>query len=173
MLMKARIALYEGTWEKYHAGTPFGVTGQDGTKFIMIAAAAADQLIQNGNLSLYKGPAGSEYWSLFNKLDYTGNPEVILWKTYDVGLGVYHHVSSYLSGAAGDIGIARSLIDSYLCTDGKPISVSPEFMGYDSLEAEVSNRDPRLRQSIFMKGYDQTIHSPGGSADIKFVKAYH
>jgi hypothetical protein len=170
IIMKARIALYEGTWEKYHAGTPFGVTGLDGTKFIQMAADAADQLMQSGSFSLYKGPAGTEYWSLFNKLDYTGNPEVILWKTYDVGLGVYHHVSSYLSGAAGDIGIARSLIDSYLCTDGKPVSVSPQFMGYDSLEAEVRNRDPRLGQSIFMKGYDQTINSPGGSADIKFIK---
>ena len=170
ILMKARICLYEGTWEKYHTGTPFGVSGQDGTKFIGMAADAADQLMRNGTLSLYKGPAGTEYWSLFNKLDYTDNPEVLLWKKYDVGLGVYHHVSSYLSSGAGDIGVARSLIDSYLCTDGKPVSVSPGFMGYDSLEAEVMNRDPRLKQSIFMKGYDQTINSPGGGADIQFIK---
>lgn len=170
ILMKARICLYEGTWEKYHAGTAFGVAGVDGTKFIQLAADAADHLMQAGTMSLFKGPAGTEYWSLFNQLDYSDNPEIVLWKTYDVGLGVYHHVSSYLSGAAGDIGIARSLIDSYLCTDGKPISVSPGFMGYDSIKAEVMNRDPRLIQSIFMKGYDQTINSPGGGADIKFIK---
>ncbi len=170
MLIKARVCLYEGTWEKYHSGTPFGVAGMDGTRYIQLAADAAGQLMQAGTMSLYKGPAGKEYWSLFNKLDYSDNPEVILWKKYDIGLGVYHQVSSYLSSGAGDIGIARSLIDSYLCTDGKPVSVSPEFMGYDSLEAETMNRDPRLRQSIFMKGYDQTINSPGGGADIKFIK---
>ncbi len=170
MLIKARICLYEGTWEKYHAGTPFGAPGMDGTRYIQLAADAAGQLMQAGTMSLYKGPAGAEYWSLFNKLDYSDNPEVILWKKYDIGLGVYHQVSSYLSSGAGDIGIARSLIDSYLCMDGKPVSVSPEFMGYDSLAAETRNRDPRLRQSIFMKGYDQTINSPGGGADIKFVK---
>ena len=50
-------------------------------------ADVAGQLIQDGTLSLYKGPTGTEYWSLFNKLDYTDNPEVILWKTYDVRAG--------------------------------------------------------------------------------------
>jgi hypothetical protein len=168
--MKARICLYEGTWEKYHKNTPFGVTGEDGTGFINMAAVTADQLIQLGSLSIYKGPAGKEYWSLFNKIDYTDNPEILLWKKYDVGLGVYHHVSSYMAGAAGDIGIAKSLIDSYLCVDGKPISVSTSFMGYDSISAEAMNRDPRFAQSIFLRGYDQTINSPGGAADIKFSK---
>jgi starch-binding outer membrane protein, SusD/RagB family len=170
LLMKARICLYEGTWEKYHKNTAFGVQGEDGTGFIQMAATTADKLMSMGSFSLYRGPAGKEYWSLFNKLDYSDNPEVLLWKKYDVALGVYHHVSSYLSSGAGDIGISKSLIDSYLCADGKPISVSPDFMGYDSLSGEVMNRDPRLAQSIFLRGYDQTINSPGGSADIKFVK---
>lgn len=170
ILMKARICLYEGTWEKYHKDTPFGVSGQDGTGFLSMAANTADQLMKGGTVSLYKGPAGKEYWDLFNKLDYSGNPEVLFWKKFDVPLGVYHQVSSYLSSAAGDIGINKTLIDSYLCTDGKPVSVSPQFMGYDSLAAEVKNRDPRLSQTIFMRGYDQTINSPGGGADIKFIK---
>ncbi len=170
ILLKARICLYEGTWEKYHKNTPFGVSGEDGTGFITLAAGSADQLMKMGTLSVYKGPAGKEYWSLFNKIDYSDNPEVLLWKKYDVPLGVYHQVSSYLSSGAGDIGINKTLIDSYLCTDGKPISVSPEFKGYDSISAEVANRDPRLAQSIFLKGYDQTINSPGGGADTTFSK---
>jgi hypothetical protein len=169
LLMKARICLYEGTWEKYHANTPFGVAGQDGSGFIEMAAIASNQLMQTGR-SIYKGSTGHEYWDLFNQVYYTDNPEIIFWKKFDVPLGVYHQVSSYLSGAAGDIGINKTLIDSYLCTDGRPISVSPLFKGYDSLAAEVKDRDPRLAQSIFMKGYDQTINSPGGGADIKFDK---
>ena len=32
ILLKARICLYEGTWEKYHQDTPFGVAGKDGSK---------------------------------------------------------------------------------------------------------------------------------------------
>jgi starch-binding outer membrane protein, SusD/RagB family len=170
MLLKARICLYEGTWEKYHQNTPFGVTGENGTRFIEIASEVADQLIQKGSFRLYKGAAGQEYWSLFNSLDYTDNPEVMLWKKYDIGLGVFHNISAILSSGAGDIGISKGLIDSYLCTDGKPISVSSGFTGYDSLSGEVVNRDPRLAQSIFLKGYDQTINSPGGGGDAKFSK---
>jgi starch-binding outer membrane protein, SusD/RagB family len=170
MLMKARIALYEGTWEKYHANTPFGVPGQNGEDFIKMAAQASEDLMQLGTRSIYKGPAGQEYWALFNQIDYTSNPEVIFWKKFDVPLGIYHQVSTYLVSGAGDIGINKTLIDSYLCIDGKPISASPLFKGYDSLAAEIRDRDSRLAQSIFMKGYDQTINSPGGGADTKFIK---
>lgn len=170
LLFKARVCLYEGTWEKYHANTPFGVTGKDGSNYISMAADAAEQLIKMGTLSLYKGPPGKEYFSLFNQLDYTNNPEVIMWKKYDVGLGVYHWCSQYLPFGGGDIGVSRSLMDDYLCTDGKPISVSPLFRGYDSLLLEASDRDPRLAQSILLPGHDITINSPAGISDKKFVK---
>jgi starch-binding outer membrane protein, SusD/RagB family len=170
LLLKARVCLYEGTWEKYHKDTPFGVTGQDGTGFLQNAAATADQLMQLHTPGIYRGPAGSEYRALFNKVDYSDNPEVLLWKKYDIGLGVFHHVSALLVSGAGDIGISRELIDSYLCIDGQPISISPLFNGYDSLAGEVLNRDPRLAQSIFLKGYPQTINSPGGAADTSFSK---
>lgn len=169
ILLKARVCLYEGTWEKYHQGTPFGVTGENGSGFIQMAADAADQLMQM-QVSLYKGPAGAEYWSLFNQLDYTENPEVLLWKKYDVDLELTHNLGQYLPNAGGDIGIAKSLADDYLCSDGKPISVSPLFMGYDSLSLEAQNRDPRFAQSIFLPGHKQTINKPGGIADLIFSK---
>jgi len=170
LLLKARICLYEGTWEKYHQGTPFGVQGENGTSYLQMATDAAHTLMDMGSLSLYKGPAGQEYWSLFNQLDYTDNPEVILWKKYDVALGVYHHISTILVSGAGNMGVSKSMVDSYLCIDGEPVSVSPLFMGYDSVEGTVLNRDPRLAQSIFQKGYDQTINTPGGDGDTKFSK---
>jgi hypothetical protein len=168
MLLKARICLYEGTWEKYHAGTAFGVGGADGTDFIQIAATTASQLMNLGIFSLYTGPEGEEYWSLFNQFDYAGNPEVMLWKRFDIGLQITHNVNRYLPFGSGRIGMSKGLIDSYLCTDGKPISTSPLFLGYDSISQEATNRDPRLVQSLFLKGYDQTIHSPGGLNDQQF-----
>ena len=170
MLLKARICLYEGTWEKYHQNTPFGVAGENGTAYLQMAAETAMDLMETGTFSLYKGPAGQEYWSLFNQLDYSENPEVLLWKKYDVALGVLHHISAILISGAGNMGISKGMVDSYLCTDGSPISVSAAFLGYDSIEGMVINRDPRLAQSIFLKGYDQTINSPGGAADTKFFK---
>ncbi len=170
LLLKARICLYEGTWEKYHQGSPFGVQGEDGKRFIQMAADASSRLMQMGTCHLYTGPAGKEYWSLFNQLDYTGNPEVLMWRKYDVGLGITHYLGQYLPFAAGDIGITKSFIDDYLCTDGKPISVSPFFMGYDSILLEAQNRDPRMAQSVFLPGDDQTINPPPGAEVLKYSK---
>jgi hypothetical protein len=169
ILLKARICLYEGTWEKYHQNTPFGVAGKDGTKFIQLAASSAEQLMKQGTRSIYKGPAGQEYFSLFNQLDYSANQEVILWKKYDVGLGVFHYCSQYLPFGAGNTGVTRSLMDDYLCTDGKPISVSPLFLGYDSIQREAANRDPRLAQTMLLPGSPMTINIPG-SPDMLFTK---
>lgn len=161
MLLKARVCLYEGTWEKYHAGTVFGVDGKDGADLILKAAETANQIMTSNKYSIHKGPAGSEYGSLFNQTDLTGNPEVMLWKKFDIGLQVANNVSRSLSGGGGNIGISKGLIDSYLCSDGQPVSVSPLFLGYDSLNLEVTNRDKRLVQSIFLKGYDQIANAPG------------
>lgn len=168
LLLKARVCLYEGTWEKYHQGTPFGVSGADGTKFLQMAADASLQLMEMNTFSLYKGPAGMEYWSLFNQFDYSGNPEVLLWKKFDLSLQITHNLSRYLPHGAGRVGMSKSLIDSYLCTDGKPISVSPRFLGRDSIALESTNRDPRMLQSVFQKGYDMSLNSPNGAYDEKF-----
>jgi hypothetical protein len=170
LLLKARVCLYEGTWEKYHQGTPFGVTGEDGSVFLQKAAETAESLMQIGSTGLYKGPENAEYWSLFNQLDYTGNPEVLLWKRYDVELGVYHLLNQFLPNAGGDMGITKSFVDDYLCTDGKPISVSPLFLGYDSISLEAQNRDPRFAQTLFLPGHMQKINTPPGIPELQFTK---
>jgi starch-binding outer membrane protein, SusD/RagB family len=170
LLLKARVCLYEGTWEKYHQGTEFGVAGEEGTGFLQMAANASDQLMQMKSVGIYKGPAGSEYRSLFNQLDYTGNSEVLLWKKYDVSLQITHHLGQYLPNAGGEIGINKTFADDYLCTDGKPVSVSPLFMGYDSLLLEAQNRDPRFAQTIFLPGDKQTINRSNGAPDLIFMK---
>jgi hypothetical protein len=169
ILFKARVCLYEGTWEKYHKDTPFGVQGGGGGRFLKLAEEAAALLMQSETHNLYKGPEGEEYFSLFNKLDYSGISEVLLWKKYDIGLGVFHWCSQYLPFGAGNTGVSKSLMDAYLCTDGKPISVSPLFQGYNSIMEESADRDPRLAQSMLLPGDDVTVNSPGGSLDKKWL----
>lgn len=170
LLLKARICLYEGTWEKYHRNTVFGVEGEDGTGFLQLAAEAAEELMEMGTVNLFVGAPDKEYWSLFNQLDYDGISEVLLWKKYDVALGISHRIGQYLPNAGGGTGISKSLADDYLCTDGNPISISPLFMGYDSIDLEAQNRDPRFAQSIFLPGDYQVINSPGGTGDLQFIK---
>lgn len=152
-LLKARIALYEGTWEKHHAGTDFGVAGSDGSDFLNIAASAASDLMGSGKYSVHNtGKLGVDYFNLFGQTDLTGHSEVMLWKKFDVDLGLAHNAQRYLSASGGGRGLTKLLIDDYLCTDGLPTALSSEYQGDDSLAVISVNRDPRLAQTIWIPG---------------------
>lgn len=146
-LLQSRIALYEGTWEKYQAGTPFGVQGSDGTKYLQKAADAAQIVISSGKFNLDNIGKPNGYWSLFNQTDYSSSSEVMFWRKYSVADGNYTLIARYMTGGGGR-GISKSLVESYLCTDGKPISVSPLYQGDATLVNVATNRDPRLSQTV-------------------------
>jgi hypothetical protein len=169
-LFKARVCLYEGTWEKYHAGDPFGVSGSDGTKYLQLAADAANDLINSGKYHVFStGDHEWDYWHLFNQVDYSGNPEIMLWKKYDADLDMTHNHQRYLPRIGGGRGITKNLAGAYLCTDGQPISVSPLYQGDDSLTAEATNRDLRFRQTIYTRGFPMEIVD--GDTTKKFIHA--
>lgn len=151
MGFKSRVALYEGTWEKYHEGDPFGVTGQDGTSLLKVAADAAGMVIQSGKYALDNKGQPNGYWALFNQTDYSQSNEVMFWRRYSFDDQIIHHWNSYSSGGAYR-GVTKSLVDAYLCTDGKPISVSSLYKGDDTLDLVVKDRDPRLAQTIYTPG---------------------
>ncbi|HRN55476.1 MAG TPA: RagB/SusD family nutrient uptake outer membrane protein, partial [Agriterribacter sp.] len=151
---KARVALYEGSWEKYHEGTPFGVPNANYNKYFQIAADAAETLINSG---YYNIPIGSDpqwdYWSLFNQRDLSGNREVIFWRKYDLSQGLTHNGQAMLLLEGGNTGLSKQLVDDYLCQDGLPVSLSPLYLGDDSIARVITNRDPRLSQTIYVRGY--------------------
>ncbi len=144
-LFKARVALYEGTWEKYHSNTEFGVAGSDGSGYLQIAADAAEDVIDGGVFSLH-----SDYSSLFNTIGLKGNSEVILWRDYDdINLGINNVLQISWPNRCG---FTRFAVRSYLCTDGQPISVSPLYVGDQDLSTIETNRDPRLAATIMVPG---------------------
>jgi hypothetical protein len=166
-LFASRVALYEGTWEKYHAIDSFGVQGQSGQKYLEKAAALAEALINSGVQHLDNVGISNGYWSVFNQTDYSGSGEVMLWRKYDVSAGIAHHWYLYVPIGLTH-GITKSLVDDYLCTDGKPISVSPLYKGDDSLKHVGANRDPRLGQTVYLPGSVITTNRPGGVPDVIF-----
>lgn len=146
-LFKARVALYEGTWEKYHSGTDFEASGSDGSSFIQIAADAAESVIDSGIFTLH-----SDYGSLFNQIGLSGNSEVMLWRDYDdFGLGISNALQTSWPNRCG---YTRFAMRSFLCTDGQPISVSPLFNDGDDedLSTIENNRDPRLSAALMVPG---------------------
>ncbi len=157
ILFKSRVCLYEGTWEKYQTGV-FGVSNPNPGKYLNLAAEAANDLIESGQFSIFS--TGSPEWNyfFFSEIDYSDNPEVLFWKKYDLDLGVGHARQFQIAtGKGGGIGITKSLVESYLCTDGKPISESPLYQGDGDLITLTTNRDPRLIQTIFTPGFPLQI----------------
>lgn len=149
-LFKSRVCLYEGTWEKYHKGTPFAGT-TDGTGFLNLAATSAKTVIDGGNYSLTTGNVKSVYYELFNQIDLTNNKEVLFWKQFNwitFGDNFGNQMWNWPLAA----GYTREFVRSYLCTDGLPISVSPLYRGDGDLRTVAVNRDPRCDQTIMKPG---------------------
>ncbi len=84
LLIQSRVALYEGTWEKYHTGGPFAVTNADPNKYFNKAVEATTKIIASGKYNIYTtAKPSSDYKELFGLQDYTNNTEVMFWKRYE------------------------------------------------------------------------------------------
>src|SRR5256885_886992 len=143
LALKARAALYQATWLKYHAeGSP--------TAMLTAAITAADQLVASGEYQLYAGQGAQSYKYLFI-LQGDDSPEVILARRYYAGRATHNWTRelwfNYMIPT-------KKLADMYLATDGLPITSSPLFKGYDSLKSEFQNRDPRMAMTFVVPGSD-------------------
>jgi len=147
MVLQARIALYEGTWEKYHKGTPFAAAVDQSAKFLEKAAKVSGDLISQSESVGYPAldGVGNEfgYRDLFNQSSYASSKEVLFWRKFVPG--VVTGFWGYYTADAGGCGATKNLIDSYLKTDGTPVAA-----GYDdaTLLKVAEGRDPRLAQTI-------------------------
>ncbi|PTS95206.1 RagB/SusD family nutrient uptake outer membrane protein [Pedobacter sp. HMWF019] len=167
---KSRVCLYEGTWEKYHATDAFGVAGQNGSKYLQLAADAASQVIQSGTYQLDNVGKSNGYFNLFNQTDYSSSKEIIFWGALSVQAKLTTNWASYFQfGSDGSCftGLSKSLVDDYLCKDGLSISNSTQYQGDETLSNILKNRDPRLRQSVYFYG-DTVISNVPGANPIKY-----
>lgn len=128
----SRIFLREGTWQKYHNGD----LGKS-KEYLKAAKWSADEIIKNGGFSV-----SNDYRGLFNSLDLSANPEIIMYRRYESGL-LTHTLNTYNNKEA-QIGVSKNTINSYLCKDGLPISISPFYKGDKTINDEMSDRDPRI-----------------------------
>lgn len=157
LLMKSRVALYEGTWQKYHKYTAgdesFGVANADWRKYLQQAVAASKLVMESGIYSVYStGNTAEDYKNLFNRRDYAANSEVLFWRRYDNDLSrgnsAFTNDRNFRMSQPLGKSLSKQMVDSYLCTDGKAIDGNPLFQGYSDIAHEFTNRDPRLRQTV-------------------------
>jgi hypothetical protein len=157
-LFQARVALYEGTWEKYHQNDPFkGAT--DGRNFLAKAVEAAKAVMDGGTYSLATGDTDQVYYELFNQIDLSSNNEILLWRSYSTAQG--DQFTNQLWNWPHGSGYTQDMIRFYLCSDGLPISVSPLYQGELDIRDVIQNRDPRLVQSVMNPGDPILINLKG------------
>ena len=84
------------------------------------------------------------YDDLFCSLELKDVTGVILYREYSDAVGVVHAVSIGGTTATSFYNPTRDLVDSYLCTDGKPRWTSDAYLGDKDIYDEFSNRDHRL-----------------------------
>lgn len=157
-LLRSRVALYEGTWEKHHKGTAFvpGGTGWPGntadltdgfnidteinyflTEAMASAKVVGDQLVGNlvNNTDAAEGMDKSmnslnPYYTMFCDEDMENYSEVLMWRDYDVDKGVTHNIQMQLERNGGGTGWTRGLVNSFLMRNGLPIYAANS--GYDT-----------------------------------------
>lgn len=134
-----RVALYEGTYAKYVTGD-----AARAEKLLRISKEASGNLIANAALPYKLTPV---YRNLYGSLDLSKNEEVLLYKSYLSGI-MTHSVVGYTNSSTMMAGLTKDAIDSYLCSDGLPISLSPMYKGDDDITNTLANRDLRLVQSV-------------------------
>lgn len=167
LLIQSRVALYEGTWEKYHAGDPFGVVNPQPEKYFNKAVEATTKIMESGVYKIYStGSPNTDYYGLFSRQrSYSGNSEVMFWKKFDNGLGKgeasFTRDRNYRQRTPNERSQTKELADSYLCTDGNPISGNSLFKGYTNIGLEMQNRDPRYFQTFGMPGHSWVIKADG------------
>lgn len=151
LLLKTRVGLYEGSWERYHGAksTPFAVSGSDGSAFLNAAVDAGNELIAYQGSSIYIGPAGDEYSRLFNNNDGGSLPGVFLFRDYNVGLGLAGNRPRGQS--SNGYSLTKTAIDNYLMSDGLPQEISAVTPAVDIADQNsvINSRDPRLRQTLY------------------------
>ena len=163
LAMLSRVALYEGTWQKFHAnGADATANTERSTELLTIAKDAANQVIASGNYSLFYNEAlGNESYRYMFILEdgVQCNPANLSKSANDEYILAHRHrysdrLSTNITHAIleGSCGLTRKLANLYLCSDGLPIEKSSQFKGYANPTDEYQNRDNRMSNTFLVHG---------------------
>lgn len=144
LALKARVALFAGTWAKYQGHR------SDHAQLLQQAIDAANRVMLSGDYALYEGAGAESYRKLFidNGDD---SAEGILDNRYVLNVRTHATGNSVYWGWRGNP--TRKLADTYLSKNGLPITdPASGFHGYDRMADEFIDRDPRMTQTILLPG---------------------
>ena len=157
LAFKTRVALFEGSWQKYHANTDFGTAGADPAKYFRICVEAAEELMKGDyKVGIYSTRNPDEdYYKLFGFDNMSDINEVLLYRAFNAAEGAGNSTQGFITYNSNSKGITWELVSSYLDKNGKP---------YDYLNTAASNKgnafltkiaedcDVRLKSTVWIPG---------------------
>ena len=196
LALKSRVALFEGTFELYHRGSgrvPGDATWPGKDKewnkgktfdqagevdfFLSQAMEAAKKVgdavplqTENTHVMNPTGPktysGWNPYYDMYASPDLSVYPEVLLWEEYSASANKMHFTSNYLQSGFNS-GWTRSLVESFLMKNGKPIYASASgYQGDRTIEAVKVDRDERLQLFLFSEKTLVNNSKKGGMAEF-------
>ena len=153
---------WPGKKKDYNANYKFqtGSIEKEASYFFEVAAKAAEtvadkyknELSQNtGEIPQSAKDPVNPYFKMFGNTDMSGYREVLLWREYSNSLGIKNAVETATQRNNYGCGPTRSLVESFVMADGKPIYAKHDGYAYSdqTIHDVRMNRDPRL--VIFLK----------------------
>lgn len=147
----SRVALYEGTYRKYHPELKLQNTTD---QFLEIARDVARDIMDSQKFHLYNtGDPYHDYAVLFSSQDLLPNPEIILARPFDLSKpgAVDGDQNLYIFGNY-EQSPSRDLIQAYLMKDGTRFTQIQGYKKFGFVQ-EFQDRDPRIYQTIAYPGW--------------------
>ena len=134
--LMSRFCLFEGTWRKYH--------GLNDAEVYLNECLRVSKELTDAHPTVH-----GNYDEVFNTKDLTGMEGILLFRQYELNLA-FQNVSRVLMSSQSRYEMTKEAVDSYLCSDGKPITTSGVFTMEDekSPYTEFRNRDNRLLYTV-------------------------
>jgi hypothetical protein len=162
---KTRVALYEGSWQKYHAGNAFGTPGAAPNKYFRQVVSAAEELI-NGNYTAgiystgkpdYTDGAApdADFFNLLGMDDMSGANEILFYRGFNLADGFGNEVQRSLAERYHGRAVTWEWVTSCLGKDGKPynyLETGRTIKGNGFLTKIAEDCDPRFKFTVWIPG---------------------
>ncbi len=126
----SRFALFEATWRKYQ-----GLANS--AAYLQACKTYSEKLLASFPTIM------SSYDDVYNSEDLSGKAGIILYRLYAANLR-NHSNPRYAGSTSWNADVTKDAVESYLCTDGRPISSSASYAGDATIYNVFRNRDRRL-----------------------------
>lgn len=184
----SRVALYEGTWQKFRNN------GNRANELLDKAIANSNAVITGNQFQLFApaalGDSAQKYLFILENeksnpagITKAGNREYILANKYDFTLRQSRfNITQTVQGNGNVNWVTKKFADMYLMQNGLPINhPSSGFAGYAKTRSEYENRDNRMRYNLMIdSNYHWDNENPGtrttwngDAADLANSKGRH